>query len=168
MKIRPATAADMDAVAAIYGHSVTTHYASFEVEPPDAADMSERFQALVDENFPYLVAEEDGAVLGYAYASRFRPRPAYGYTVEGTVYIHPDHYGKGIGKTLVTDLISACAARHFQQMMAVIACKPDDDLATNASVRLHLSLGFQQVGRFKEVGHKQGLWLDTVILQRAL
>ncbi|MEL7230701.1 MAG: N-acetyltransferase family protein, partial [Pseudomonadota bacterium] len=135
---------------------------------PDAAEMTARFRALVDENFPYLVAQQDGAVLGYAYASRFRPRPAYGHTVEGTVYIHPDHHGQGIGKKLVSSLLDACMERHFRQMMAVIACKPDDDLAQVASVHLHKSLGFEQVGRFKEVGHKQGQWLDTVILQRAL
>lgn len=166
--IRNATTADIPAITAIYGHSVETHFASFEVDPPSKAQMSERFEELVADKYPYLVAQQDGEVVGYAYASRFRPRPAYGSTAEGTVYIHHDHHGQGIGTTLVEALITQCSQRDFRQLMAVIACKPGDDLHDLASVRLHRSLGFLEVGRLKEVGRKHGLWLDTVILQRAL
>ena len=168
MKIRPATAHDIDQITVIYGRSVLEEFASFEHEPPNAADMLQRYQAIVDNNYPYLVAEIDGDVAGYCYVSAHRPRPAYGTTVESTVYVSPNHWRKGVARALMQALTEACRAQSYRQMIAIVACKEDDDLTRNASVQLHLALGFEEAGRLKGVGHKHGQWLDIVLLQLGL
>lgn len=154
----------MAAIRAIYAHHVLTGTASFELEAPDEAEMASRFSNVVSKGFPFLVAESaDGVVLGYAYGSAYRPRPAYAATVENSVYIHADSVGQGIGKALLTQLIEDCEALGLREMIAVIG-----DSANVASQRLHSSLGFTMVGTLRNVGFKFGKWLDTVLMQRPL
>jgi phosphinothricin acetyltransferase len=161
--IRPATPADSPAITRIYAHAVTRGTASFELEPPDEAEMTRRMEALLDGKFPYLVAEVDGAVAGYAYAGLYRTRPAYRFTIENSVYVAPDMHKRGIGKELLDVLIEASAARGFRQMVAVIG-----DSNQAASIALHRACGFEMVGPLKDVGFKFGRWLDTILMQRAL
>jgi L-amino acid N-acyltransferase YncA len=163
LAIRPATSADIPAIARIYAHAVEHGTASFELTPPDAAEMAQRMQALLAGDFPYLVAEENGSVLGYAYAALYRARPAYRFTLEDSVYIAPDRQGRGIGRALLAALIEASTARGFRQMIAVIG-----DSEQAASIALHAALGFAYVGTLPNVGFKFGRWLDTVLMQRAL
>jgi len=161
--IRPARSEDIGAITAIYAHAVEHGTASFEVEPPTEMEMARRMEALVTGGFPYLVAELDGTVAGYAYAGPYRPRIAYRYTVEDSVYIRPDTQNLGIGRLLLTDLISEAERRGFRQMVAVIG-----DSAQLPSIALHRSLGFNPVGTFANVGFKHGRWLDSVLMQRSL
>ncbi len=161
--IRPSTDADMDAVTAIYAHHVRNESASFETEPPERAELCRRRDELLARQMPHLVAEEGGAVLGYAYAGPYRPRAAYADTVENSVYLRPDAQRRGVGRQLLEALIAACEARGLRQMVAVVG-----DSANLASIRLHESLGFRRVGVLEGVGYKHGRWLDTVLLQRAL
>ncbi|MDI4664585.1 N-acetyltransferase family protein [Xanthobacter autotrophicus] len=163
MPIRPATPADIPAIAAIYDEAVRTGTASFELTPPGVAEMTRRHAAVVEAGFPYLVMEEDGGVLGYAYASAFRPRIAYRHTVENSIYVAPAAQGKGIGRALLEALIAACAARGFRQMVAVIG-----DSANAGSIRLHRACGFADVGILPATGLKFGRWIDTVLMQRPL
>lgn len=161
--LRPSDAADIPAIAAIYAHAVLHGTASFELAPPDEAEMAARRAALLAAGYPYLVAEADGVVAGYAYASAYRPRPAYRDTVEGSVYVDPARHGRGVGRALLTGLIAAAASRGYRQMVAVIG-----DTANAPSIRLHEALGFRYVGTLRAVGWKHGRWLDTVLMQRAL
>ena len=161
--IRTATAADIPAIAAIYDHAVRHGTASFELEPPDAAEMARRRQTLVDGGFPYLVAEADGALAGYAYAGPYRPRPAYRWSVEDSVYVAPARQRRGVGRTLLDRLIAAAEQRGFRQMVAVIG-----DSAQTPSIELHRAAGFHMIGTVENVGHKFGRWLDTVLMQRTL
>jgi len=161
--IRTATAADIPAIAAIYDHAVRHGTASFELEPPDAAEMARRRQTLVDGGFPYLVAEADGALAGYAYAGPYRPRPAYRWSVEDSVYVAPALQRRGVGRTLLDRLIAAAEQRGFRQMVAVIG-----DSAQTPSIELHRAAGFHMIGTVENVGHKFGRWLDTVLMQRTL
>jgi|SRR5579872_1350841 len=162
--IRPATDADMDAVAAIYAHHVQHGRASFETEPPAVAEIRHRHRDVVGKGLPYLVAESAaGEVLGYAYAGRYRPRAAYADTVENSIYLRPDAIGLGIGRRLLAALIAECEARGLRQMIAVVG-----DSANEASIRLHETLGFRRVGVLRDVGFKHGVWLDSVLLQRSL
>jgi len=161
--IRPARSEDIGAITAIYAHAVEHGTASFEVEPPTETEMARRMEALVTGGFAYLVAELDGSVAGYAYAGPYRPRIAYRYTVEDSVYIRPDAQNLGIGRLLLTDLISEAERRGFRQMVAVIG-----DSAQLPSIALHHSLGFKPVGTFANVGFKHGRWLDSVLMQRSL
>jgi phosphinothricin acetyltransferase len=172
--IRPATDADMDAVTAIYAHHVLHGRASFETEPPGAAEMRRRWNEVVAKGLPYLVAiaaasepaaPTDGTdhLLGYAYATAYRPRPAYANTVEDSVYLRPEAAGRGIGRRLLSAVVAACEASGLRQMVAVVG-----DSANAASIRLHETLGFRRVGVFRNVGYKHGVWLDTVLLQRSL
>jgi phosphinothricin acetyltransferase len=161
--IRPATAADIPAITAIYDHAVRHGTASFELEPPDAAEMARRWQTLVDGGFPYLVAEADGALAGYAYAGPYRPRPAYRWSVEDSVYVAPSLQRRGVGRTLLDRLVAAAEQRGFRQMIAVIG-----DSAQTPSIELHRAAGFHMIGTVENVGHKFGRWLDTVLMQRAL
>ncbi|MGA3404015.1 MAG: N-acetyltransferase family protein [Acetobacteraceae bacterium] len=161
--IRPATDADMDAVAAIYAHHVLHGRASFETEPPTAAEIRRRRADVVGKGLPYLVAEQAGEVLGYAYAGAYRPRAAYANTVENSVYLHPDAAGRGIGRRLLSALVAACEQCGLRQMVAVVG-----DSANEASIRLHETLGFRRVGVLRDVGYKHGVWLDSVLLQRSL
>ena len=161
--IRPATAADIPAIARIYAHAVEHGTASFELTPPDEAEMTRRMNDLIANNFPYLAAEVDGALAGYAYAAFYRTRPAYRHTVEDSVYVAPDMHGRGIGRALLAALIEAATAGGFRQMIAVIG-----DSAQTASIALHAGLGFAYIGTHPNVGFKHGRWLDTVLMQRPL
>jgi L-amino acid N-acyltransferase YncA len=161
--IRPATKADLPAVTGIYEHAVLQGTATFELIPPDLAEMTRRFNALMDGGFPYLVATLDGDVVGYAYAGPYRPRPAYRFTVENSVYLQPAIHRRGIGLRLLQRLIAECEARGFRQMIAVIG-----DSANSGSIGVHRKCGFAMTGTFYDVGFKFGRWLDTVMMQRVL
>jgi L-amino acid N-acyltransferase YncA len=161
--IRPATPADLSAVTRIYDHAVRQGTASFEIEPPDETEMARRYRALLGGGYPYLVAERDGKLAGYAYAGAYRTRPAYRWTVEDSVYVDPAASRQGIGRALLDGLIAECTARDFRQMIAVIG-----DSAQTASIELHRAAGFRLVGTIENVGFKFGRWLDSVIMQRAL
>ena len=161
--VRPATPADIPAIAAIYGASVLHGTASFELEPPGEAEMLRRFQAITEAGYPYVVAEIDGRLAGYAYANAYRPRPAYRFTVEDSVYIAPDAQGKGIGRVLLASLIDTCTAQGFRLMVAVIG-----DSAQHASIRLHRRAGFTFCGTIHSVGYKFGRWLDSVVMELPL
>jgi len=163
LEIRPASVADLPSITEIYAHEVRVGTATFELVPPDLAEMTRRFQALKDGGFPYLVAELDGDVAGYAYASSYRPRPAYRFTVENSVYLRPSLHRRGIGRQLLERLIAECEARSFRQMIAVIG-----DSANAGSVGLHAACGFRMIGTHPSVGLKFGRWLDTVMMQREL
>jgi phosphinothricin acetyltransferase len=162
-KVRAAHDADADAITRIYAHYVLDSTATFEIEPPDAAEMSRRRADVQQQNLPYLVAEFNSAVVGYAYATPYRPRKAYRFTVEDSIYLHPEHTGKGLGKMLLAALIEECAQSGAQQMIAVIG---GSDNA--ASIRLHESFGFHHVGILQSVGFKFDRWLDTTLMQKAL
>src|SRR5436305_4153458 len=157
--IRPATKADLTAVAEIYAHAVLQGTATFELIPPDLAEMTRRFNALADGGYPYLVAELEGSVVGYAYAGPYRPRPAYRFTVENSVYLEPAIHRRGIGLQLLQRLIASCEARGYRQMIAVIG-----DSANAGSIGVHARAGFAMLGTHPNVGFKFGRWLDTVMM----
>jgi phosphinothricin acetyltransferase len=162
--VRPATLADLPAITAIYGHAVRTGTASYEYDPPSQEEMTRRFDALKAGGFPYLAAESDAGIIGYAYAGPFRTRPAYRFMVEDSIYLAPETQGRGAGKLLLRQLIRDCEALGFRQMTAVIG-----DAAVNlASVRLHASLGFIECGRIVGSGFKFGRWCDTLLMQLAI
>ncbi len=163
MKIRPSRPEDAAALAGIYGHHVLHGTGTFEEAPPSAGEMAQRREAVIAQGLPHLVAEEDGAVVGFAYASPFRSRAAYRYLIEDSVYIHPDWMGRGVGKALLAPVISACEAMGFRQMVAVIG-----DSQNAGSINLHRSLGFEDAGVGKSFGYKAGRWVDVVFMQRAL
>jgi L-amino acid N-acyltransferase YncA len=162
-EIRPATEADLPAVTDIYQHAVLHGTATFELIPPDLAEMTRRFKALTDGGYPYLAAALDGRVIGYAYAGPYRPRPAYRFTVENSVYLQPAIHRRGIGAQLLQRLIAESEARGYRQMIAVIG-----DSANAGSIGVHSSNGFTMIGTHPNVGFKFGRWLDTVMMQRAL
>jgi phosphinothricin acetyltransferase len=161
--IRPATLADVPAITRIYGHAVKTGTASFELAPPSETDMAARMTAILAGKFPYVVAEAEGRIAGYAYASLYRTRPAYRFTVENSVYIDPAMHRRGIGKALLLHLIEACTALGFRQMIAVIG-----DSNQAASIGLHKACGFADAGNLRNIGWKFGRWLDTPLMQLAL
>lgn len=161
--IRPGAAADIPAITAIYAYAVRHGTASFELEPPDQAEMTRRRRTIVDSGYPYLVAERDGAVVGYAYASPYRLRPAYRWSVEDSIYVAPDATRLGTGTALLRELIVACEMRGLRQMIAVIG-----DSAQTPSIALHRQAGFRTVGTLTNIGFKFGRWLDSVLMQRAL
>lgn len=161
--VRPATTDDLAAITRIYGHAVVHGTASFELEPPDQIEMAKRFALIVDAGFVYLVAEQSGVVVGYAYISAYRPRPAYRFSVENSIYIAPEAKRRGVGQALLFQLIERCTALGFRQMIAVIG-----DSAQTASIGLHRSQGFTMCGTVRNVGFKHGRWLDQVLMQRAL
>jgi L-amino acid N-acyltransferase YncA len=162
-EIRPAAAADLPAITEIYEHAVRYGTATFELIPPDLAEMTRRFGVLEDGGFPYLVAALEGRVVGYAYAGAYRPRPAYRFTVENSVYLQPAIHRRGIGMQLLQRLIADCEQRGYRQMIAVIG-----DSANAGSIRVHAKCGFEMIGTHPDVGFKFGRWLDTVMMQRAL
>ena len=160
---RAATAADAEAIAGIYAGEVLNGTATFEVIPPDAAEMALRMAKITGGGMPFLVAERAGEVVGYAYAGPYHVRPAYRNTVEDSIYIAADARGTGVGGTLLGALIALCTAGEFRQMIALIG------VAGNAaSIRLHKAAGFEHVGILKSVGYKHTRWLDVVLMQRAL
>jgi phosphinothricin acetyltransferase len=163
MIIRAATPADAAAVAAIYGHHVLHGLGTFEEEPPSADEITARMAAVQVRALPYLVAEDGGRITGFAYAAPFRPRAAYRYTVEDSVYIAPESTGKGVGKALVAQVIERCEAMGLRQMVAVIG-----DSENAGSIGLHRSLGFEHAGVGRAFGFKFGRWVDIVWMQRAL
>lgn len=163
LTLRPTTPADIPAITAIYAHAVLTGTATFELEPPTEAEMLRRYDKLRGGGFPYIVAESDGQVAGYAYAGLFRERPAYRFTVEDSIYIAPTMQKRGVGKTLMAELIKLSTDAGFRQMLAVIG-----DSAQAGSIALHKACGFEHVGVFKSVGYKFGRWLDTVQMQLPL
>jgi phosphinothricin acetyltransferase len=163
VEIRPTQEADLPAITAIYAQAVREGTATFELDPPDLSEMTRRFRALRDGGFPYFVAVLEGRIAGYAYAGPYRPRPAYRFTVENSVYLDPASHRRGIGLRLMQELIAACEARGYRQMIAVIG-----DSANAASVGLHTRCGFQMIGTHPSVGLKFGRWLDTVMMQLAL
>lgn len=163
--LRPATAADLDAITGIYAHAVRHGTASYEIEPPSRSDMAARFAALTEAGYPYLVAEDPGGrVAGYAYAGPFRPRPAYRFIVEDSIYVAPDRQGFGTGRRLLSALVAACEQRGFRQILAVIG----DGSPESTSVRLHAAQGFRLAGTLQGSGYKHGRWLDTAIMQLAI
>ncbi|MGO4722755.1 MULTISPECIES: GNAT family N-acetyltransferase [unclassified Inquilinus] len=161
--IRDAAMADMAAVQAIYAHHVLHGFASFEETPPDAAELVARWVATLGQGLPYLAAEIDGRVVGYAYAGAHRPRPAYRHTVEDSVYVADGLAGRGIGRALLAGLIARCEAGPWRQMVAVIG-----DSRNTASIALHERMGFHRAGSFRSIGFKLGRWVDTVMMQRTL
>ena len=161
--VRASTEADVARCAEIYGHHVLHGTASFEETPPDLAEMKKRRAAVLDLGLPYIIAEKEGRLLGYAYAGTYRPRPAYRYSVENSIYIDKDAVGLGVGKALLPPLIDLCAAAGRRQMVAIIG-----DSQHVASIKLHESCGFEMVGTFKSIGFKFGRWLDSVLMQRLL
>ncbi len=163
LTIRSATDDDIVAITAIYGHHVEHGVASFELTAPDEAEMTRRRETVMAADLPYLVAELDGVVAGFATAGPYRARPAYSRSVENTVYVDDAYHGRGIGGALLSALIDACTALGYRQMIAVVG-----DSANAASIRLHDSHGFRRAGLLQSVGFKHGRWLDSVFLQRAL
>lgn len=164
LRIRRADHADLPAITAIYAHAVLNGTASYDYDAPSPVEMTRRFDAIAAGNFPYLVAHDGGRVLGYAYASHFRTRPAYRFMVEDSIYIAPDAQGQGIGTLLLAELLARCEALGFRQMIAVIG-----DAAVNlGSARLHSIMGFMECGRIQASGFKFGRWCDTLLMQRPL
>jgi L-amino acid N-acyltransferase YncA len=161
--VRPSRDEDIARIAAIYDHHVRHGTASFELEPPDAAEMARRRAGVLELGLPYLVAELEGRVVGYAYAGAYRPRPAYRFTVEDSIYVDHALTGAGVGRALLPVLIEQCTAAGRRQMIAVIG-----DSAQTASIRLHAAFGFRMVGTVENVGFKFGRWLDSVLMQRPL
>jgi L-amino acid N-acyltransferase YncA len=164
LTIRPATPADIPAITRIYAEAVINGTASFELTPPDEAEMARRMSALTAAGYPYLAAESGRTLAGYAYAGAYRPRPAYRLTVEDSVYVAPEAQGRGVGRALLAALIEAAGACGYRQMLAVIGDSPRQA----ASIGLHAALGFRQVGLLPDVGFKHGRWLDTLLMQREL
>ena len=163
LRVRDANEGDMDAVQAIYAHHVLHGLATFEEVPPGAAEMRGRREAVRALSLPYLVAEADGRILGYAYASTYRPRPAYRYTIEDSVYVAQGHGGRGIGRALLGELIARCEAGPWRQMLAVIG-----DSDNRGSIALHRQFGFETAGTLRSVGFKLGRWVDSILMQRPL
>ena len=162
-EIRPATAADLPAITKIYEHAVLHGTATFELIPPDLAEMTRRFKSLIDGGFPYFVGVLDGRVGGYAYAGPYRPRPAYRFTVENSIYLDPAIHRRGVGLLLLRRLIEECEKRGYRQMIAVIG-----DSANAGSIGVHTACGFRMIGTHPDVGLKFGRWLDTVMMQLPL
>lgn len=161
--VRDSRDSDVPALAAIYQHAVRTGTASFELDPPSTEEFGRRRQAVLDGGFPYLTAEIDGQPVGYAYASTYRARPGYRFTVENSVYVDPSRQGLGIGKAMLPVLVARCEALGFRLMIAVIG-----DTANAASIGLHRSCGFAHVGVLPAIGWKFGRWLDSVLMSRPL
>jgi L-amino acid N-acyltransferase YncA len=178
MLLRPSTEADLPAITAIYAHAVAHGTGTFELDAPGLDEMARRRAEVLDRGWPWLVAEDSaevsaehrpgsasrpGAVLGFAYANHFRPRRAYRFCVEDSIYLAPDAQGRGIGRLLLAELMARCEAAGARQMLAVIG-----DAANAASIQLHAALGFEHTGVLRASGWKFERWLDVVLMQRAL
>jgi phosphinothricin acetyltransferase len=162
-EIRPVSDDDMAAIQTIYAHHVLHGLASWELQPPNVAELTARRDVLLAGGYPFVVAMVDGELVGYASAGPYRTRPAYRFTVENTIYLHPDRPGQGIAQPLLQRVIDDCTARGYRQMIAVVG-----DSGNQPSIRFHEKMGFRQVGLINAIGWKAGRWLDSVILQRAL
>lgn len=156
--VRPAVEADLPAVAALYGHEVLTGLATFEETPPTVDQFAERFATVRGHDLPWRVAEVDGRFAGYAYATPFRPRAAYRWAVEESVYVAPEFQGRGVGRALLTAVIEACRARGMRHLIAAIS-------GGQPSIGFHAALGFRHVGTYREVGYKLGRWQDVDLMQ---
>ena len=161
--IRPSTPTDLPAISAIYAWNVLNGTGTFELEAPDAAEMTRRRDDVLDKGLPWLVAQRDGVVLGYVYANHFRPRRAYRFCLEDSVFLASEARGHGLGRLLLAELMARCEAAGARQMLAVIG-----DSANLASVGVHRTLGFEHVGVMKAVGWKFERWHDVVIMQKSL
>ena len=164
MKIRPVKSSDIAAITRIYADAVTHGTASFELEPPNEAEMARRMGDLTAKGFPYIVAETGGELAGYAYVGPFRTRPAYRLTVENSVYVAPNAQRRGVGRALLAALIEASEKAGHRQMIAVIG----DSTHQQASIGLHAEAGFNHLGILPDTGFKHGRWLDTVLMQRSI
>jgi phosphinothricin acetyltransferase len=160
--IRDATPADGAAVAAIYGHHVLNGTASYDLVPPEAGEIRGKIERVTTAGWPFLVAELEGVVVGYAYGTQFRDRDAYRFTAEDSIYVHPERMGRGVGTALLQALIDRCATYGFRTIIAVIGG------AEPSSIALHASFGFREAGRLTAVGWKHGRWLDSVYMQLEL
>jgi len=163
LRLEDAAHAHIDAITEIYSHHVRTGFGTFEEEPPSATQMTARFDAITGAGLPYLVALIDDRVVGYCYATPYRPRSAYRYTLEDSIYVAADAQRRGIGVALLSELVARCARIGFKQMVAVIG-----DSGNAASIAVHARCGFHQIGILRDVGYKRERWLDTVIMQRHL
>jgi phosphinothricin acetyltransferase len=163
MIIRPASAGDSDALASIYGWHAVNGTGTFEEAAPSPAEMETRRAAVTAHCLPYLVAADRDRILGFAYAAPFRPRSAYRFTVEDSVYVAPEQQGRGVGKALLSEVLRACAELGMRQVVAVIG-----DSANAASIALHGAVGFTPAGTGRSLGFKHGRWLDVVWMQKAL
>jgi L-amino acid N-acyltransferase YncA len=161
--IRPSEDRDVAAITAIYHHHVMHGVASFEEEPPEPEEIARRRNEILTGGLPYIVAERAGRVLGYCYASLYRSRSAYRFSVEDSIYIDQAELGRGIGRALLSELIERCAALGYRQMVAVIGGSEQWP-----SIRLHRALGFTEIGTLRAIGYKFGGWVDTVLMQLAL
>ena len=162
-RTRAAQRDDVPALTALYRHYVLTHTSTFETEPPDEPEMAVRLQKIIDAGLPYLVAEQGSELLGYCYATPYRPRAAYRLTIENSVYVAPQRVGLGIGRTLLEMLLTQCLEGGYREVIAVIG-----DSANAPSIALHRATGFTHVGTLRNVGYKFDRWLDTVIMQKSL
>jgi phosphinothricin acetyltransferase len=160
--MRGARQDDAAEIAAIYAHHVLHGTASYDTEPPSTDHIREKIRWVLGSGWPFLVAEDDGGIIGYAYATQFRDRAAYRWTAENSIYVRADSVGHGVGKALLLELLERSEACGFRQMIAVIGG------AAEASIRLHASCGFEQAGRIRAAGWKHGRWLDNVYMQKAL
>ncbi len=163
LQIRSFMPTDLPAINHIYGASVRTWTASWELEAPDEAEMSRRVQAILDQGYPYFVGTVGDQLVGYTYASSYRARPGYRFTVENSIYVDPAHQRRGFARQLMQRLIDACTTAGYRQMVAVIG-----DSENHASIALHQQLGFTHVGLLPNLGFKFGRWLDSVMMQRPL
>jgi L-amino acid N-acyltransferase YncA len=163
LNVRPAGPADIADITSIYGDAVLQGTATFEVEPPDEAEMARRQQALLADSLPYFVVEHAGRIAGYAYAARYHVRPAYRWTLENSIYVAPQFQRLGFGRLLMRRLFAEAETRGYRQMLALIG-----DQTNVASIALHASLGFRRIGTLQSVGYKHGRWLDVVVMQRSL
>ena len=161
--VRPSTPADLKAIHAIYAHAVQHGTGTFEIEVPTVEEMARRRDDLLSKGMPWLVAEQGDRVIGYAYAGPFRPRPAYRFSVEDSIYLDPDAQGRGVGRLLLAELLARCQSAGARQMLAVIG-----DSANLGSTGVHAALGFERCGLLRAVGWKFGRWLDVVLMQRPL
>jgi L-amino acid N-acyltransferase YncA len=163
LTIRPSTPADLASITAIYAWNVEHGTGTFELDAPDETEMSRRRDDVLSKGLPWLVAERDGALLGYAYANHFRPRKAYRFCVEDSIYLADAAKGQGLGRLLLAELMARCEAAGSRQMLAIIG-----DSANLGSIGVHRTLGFEHVGVMKATGWKFDRWLDVVIMQKAL